>query len=52
MRISQSSRITNKLEQLKLELKKYQAESSQGFSDTIGDLMRDKLEALKEHLKG
>jgi len=25
MRISQSSRITNKLEQLKLELKKYQA---------------------------
>ncbi|MBF0546805.1 MAG: S1 RNA-binding domain-containing protein [Candidatus Riflebacteria bacterium] len=33
------------------ELQKYQRESSTGFSDTIGDLMRDKLQALKEQLK-
>jgi len=33
------------------ELKKYQAESSQGFSDTIGDLLRDKLQSLKDQLK-
>lgn len=36
----------------KHELRKYQAESNTGFSDTIGDLMRDKLASLKEQLKG
>ncbi len=34
------------------ELQKYQASSSQGFSDTIGDLLKDKLASLKEQLKG
>ena len=34
------------------ELKRYQQESSQGFSDTIGDLLKDQLESLKEQLKG
>ena len=33
------------------ELRKYQAESSHGFSDTIGDLLKDQLESLKEKLK-
>ncbi len=33
------------------ELKKFQQQSNEGFSDTIGDLMRDKLAALKEQLK-
>ncbi|MFZ2958279.1 MAG: (d)CMP kinase [Candidatus Ozemobacteraceae bacterium] len=33
------------------ELQKFQANSSEGFSDTIGDLMRDKLAAFREQLK-
>ncbi|HOT28002.1 MAG TPA: (d)CMP kinase [Candidatus Ozemobacteraceae bacterium] len=33
------------------ELRKFQAQSSEGFSDTIGDLLRDKLASLKEQLK-
>ncbi|MBF0407441.1 MAG: S1 RNA-binding domain-containing protein [Candidatus Riflebacteria bacterium] len=32
------------------ELQKYQRESSTGFSDTIGDLMRDKLQAFRDKL--
>lgn len=32
------------------ELKKYQAESESGFSDTIGDLLKDKLESFKQQL--
>lgn len=34
------------------ELKKFQQQSNEGFSDTIGDLLRDKLNSLKEQLKG
>ncbi len=34
------------------ELRRFQVQSNQGFSDSIGDLMRDKLEAIKEQLKG
>ncbi|MBF0498997.1 MAG: (d)CMP kinase [Candidatus Riflebacteria bacterium] len=34
------------------ELQKYQVSSSEGFSDTIGDLMRDKLASFKQQLKG
>ncbi|MBI3037784.1 S1 RNA-binding domain-containing protein [bacterium] len=34
------------------ELKKYQDESSHGFSDTIGDILKDQLASFKEHLKG
>ncbi|HOY66449.1 MAG TPA: (d)CMP kinase [Candidatus Ozemobacteraceae bacterium] len=33
------------------ELRKFQAQASQGFSDTIGDLLRDKLASFKEQLK-
>ncbi len=32
------------------ELKKYQQESNEGFSDTLGDLMRDKFASLKRQL--
>lgn len=34
------------------ELKKYQDASTEGFSDTIGDLLKDKLKSFKEQLKG
>jgi len=34
------------------ELKKFQQQSNEGFSDTIGDLLRNKLELLREHFKG
>lgn len=33
------------------ELRKYQAESNTGFSDTIGDLLKEQLESFKEQLK-
>ena len=32
------------------ELKKYQAESETGFSDTIGDLLKEQLESFKKNL--
>jgi small subunit ribosomal protein S1 len=32
------------------ELKKYQAESNSGFSDTIGDLLKEQLESFKKQL--
>jgi small subunit ribosomal protein S1 len=32
------------------ELKKYQAESNTGFSDTIGDLLKEQLESFKKQL--
>jgi small subunit ribosomal protein S1 len=33
------------------ELKKYQAESETGFSDTIGDLLKEQLESFKQKLE-
>lgn len=33
------------------ELKKYQAESESGFSDTIGDLLKEQLESFKKKLE-
>ena len=41
-----------KMDSEAVELKKYQNASSDGFSDTIGDLLKDKLKSFKEQLKG